>query len=352
MYNEIKSKLFAARFGGGEGGKITMATMKDVAEAAGVSIATVSRVLAGTVPVTDSTQQKVLAAMEELQYHGGVPSRTPGKKAASLVAVCVRDLSCPYDIDVLRGVEDVLSISGYIPLLFNADNDPDACRKLLQSLLPLRVAGALFIGCGSMLADAELPRSTAPLILLGEGSLSKGKLSTVVTVDLIRSGELAAQAFLQTGGSRFLCLAGRGGISGDPDPFCRSFSAALEAHGCQTAFLSLEHRRAWEQAAALLHAEEAPDCLFVQDVMTAAEVMRLLRREGKRVPEDVSVLCLENSASAKLTDPPLSVVAPAGYQVGMVGARCLIQYLEEDKPLPPTVTVAPRLVKRGSLKCM
>lgn len=327
-----------------------MATMKDVAKAAGVSIATVSRVLAGTVPVTDSTQKKVLAAMEELQYHSGVLSRTPGKKAASLVAVCVQDLSYPYYIDVLRGVEDVLSISGYLPLLFNADNDPDTCQELLQSLLSLRVGGALFIGCGSMLAGAELPQTGMPLILLDEGELPKNKLSTVVSIDAVHSAELAAQAFLQTGGSRFLCLTGRAGISGDTDPFYRSFSAAVEEHGCQTAFLSLEHRHAWEQIAALLHAEEAPDCLFVRDGMAAAEVMRLLRREGKRVPEDVSVLCLENSALAKLTDPPLSVVAPAGYQVGMVGTRCLIQYLDEDTPLPPTVSVAPKLVKRGSLK--
>lgn len=329
-----------------------MATMKDVAEAAGVSIATVSRVLAGTVSVTDSTRQKVLAAMEELQYHGGVLSRALGKKTAALAAVCVRDLSDPYDMDVLRGVEDVLSVGGYIPLLFNADNDPDACQELLPTLLSLRVGGALFIGCGSMLADAELPRSGMPLILLGDGALPKGRLSTAVTIDPVRSGELAAQAFLQAGGSRFLCLAGGAGISGDADPFCRSFSAALEEQGYQTAFLSLEHRQAWAQLAALLRAEKAPDCLFIRDVITAAEVMRLLRREGKRVPEDVSVLCLENSPSAKLTDPPLSVVAPTGYQVGMAGARCLIQYLEEGKPLPSTVTVAPRLVKRGSLKCM
>ena len=111
-----------------------MTTMKDVAKAAGVSIATVSRVLAGNVPVTESTQKKVYAAMEELQYHSSTLQHAPGKKNLSLVAVCVQDLSDPCCMDVLRGVEDVLSISGYLPLLFNVDHDLSCCRELLETL--------------------------------------------------------------------------------------------------------------------------------------------------------------------------------------------------------------------------
>ena len=111
-----------------------MTTMKDVAKAAGVSIATVSRVLAGNVPVTESTQKKVYAAMEELQYHSSTLQHAPGKKNLSLVAVCVQDLSDPCCMDVLRGVEDVLSISGYLPLLFNVDHDRACCQELLETL--------------------------------------------------------------------------------------------------------------------------------------------------------------------------------------------------------------------------
>mgnify|MGYP000810133039 CR=1 FL=1 len=88
-----------------------LSTMKDVARVAGVSIATVSRVLAGTAAVTDSTQKKVLAAMEELQYRTAAPVRPVIRKESQLTAVCMENLTSPYYIDLLRGVEDVLFVS-------------------------------------------------------------------------------------------------------------------------------------------------------------------------------------------------------------------------------------------------
>ena len=133
-----------------------MSTMKDVARVAGVSIATVSRVLAGTAAVTDSTQKKVLAAMEELQYRTAAPVRPVIRKESQLTAVCMENLTSPYYIDLLRGVEDVLSISNCSPLLFNLDNDDRAFAELTQALLSFRVASVLFIGCGDILSRADL----------------------------------------------------------------------------------------------------------------------------------------------------------------------------------------------------
>ena len=89
---------------------------------------------------------------------------------------------------------------------------------------------------------------------------------------------------------------------------------------------------------------------MVRDGLTAATVMQLLHKLGRRVPEEVSVLCLENSTLATLTAPPLSVAAPSGYQMGMVGAQSLVHHLEEEQMLPPRVEVEPKLVKRGSLQ--
>ena len=134
-----------------------MSTMKDVARVAGVSIATVSRVLAGTAAVTDSTQKKVLAAMEELQYRTAAPVRPVIRKESQLTAVCMENLTSPYYIDLLRGVEDVLSISNCSPLLFNLDNDDRAFAELTQALLSFRVASVLFIGCLSRSWLATLP---------------------------------------------------------------------------------------------------------------------------------------------------------------------------------------------------
>ena len=69
-----------------------------------------------------------------------------------------------------------------------------------------------------------------------------------------------------------------------------------------------------------------------------------------RVPEDIEILCQQNTKLAKLADPALSVLAPTGYQVGMVGAKCLMDHLDRGDTLAPLQLVAPKLVKRGSIK--
>ena len=155
-----------------------MSTMKDVARVAGVSIATVSRVLAGTAAVTDSTQKKVLAAMEELQYRTAAPVRPVIRKESQLTAVCMENLTSPYYIDLLRGVEDVLSISNCSPLLFNLDNDDRAFAELTQALLSFRVASVLFIGCGDILSRADLEQfPELPAVILAENTPSVPCLS-------------------------------------------------------------------------------------------------------------------------------------------------------------------------------
>ena len=105
-----------------------------------------------------------------------------------------------------------------------------------------------------------------------------------------------------------------------------------------------------EQLPGLLRGTECPRAAFVQDNETAVELLHLLRREELRVPEDIEILCQQNTKLAKLADPALSVLAPAGYQVGMVGAKCLMDHLDRGDTLAPLQLVAPNLVKRGSIK--
>ena len=90
--------------------------------------------------------------MEELQYRTAAPVRPVIRKESQLTAVCMENLTSPYYIDLLRGVEDVLSISNCSPLLFNLDNDDRAFAELTQALLSFRVASVLFIGCGDILS--------------------------------------------------------------------------------------------------------------------------------------------------------------------------------------------------------
>ena len=290
-----------------------MSTMKDVARVAGVSIATVSRVLAGTAAVTDSTQKKVLAAMEELQYRTAAPVRPVIRKESQLTAVCMENLTSPYYIDLLRGVEDVLSISNCSPLLFNLDNDDRAFAELTQALLSFRVASVLFIGCGDILSRADLEQfPELPAVILAENTPSVPMPFPVVACDAAASGALAAET-LPTAGGTVLYIPSVGCTAPEEDPVFQEFERAVAAQNGMTVRLSAEIRQLREQLPGLLRGTECPRAAFVQDNETAVELLHLLRREELRVPEDIEILCQQNTKLAKLADPALSVLAPTGY---------------------------------------
>jgi len=136
----------------------------------------------------------------------------------------------------------------------------------------------------------------------------------------------------------------------EEDPVFQEFERAVAAQNGMTVRLSAEIRQLREQLPGLLRGTECPRAAFVQDNETAVELLHLLRREELRVPEDIEILCQQNTKLAKLADPALSVLAPTGYQVGMVGAKCLMDHLDRGDTLAPLQLVAPKLVKRGSIK--
>ena len=260
---------------------------------AGVSIATVSRVLAGTAAVTDSTQKKVLAAMEELQYRTAAPVRPVIRKESQLTAVCMENLTSPYYIDLLRGVEDVLSISNCSPLLFNLDNDDRAFAELTQALLSFRVASVLFIGCGDILSRADLEQfPELPAVILAENTPSVPMPFPVVACDAAASGALAAET-LPTAGGTVLYIPSVGCTAPEEDPVFQEFERAVAAQNGMTVRLSAEIRQLREQLPGLLRGTECPRAAFVQDNETAVELLHLLRREELRVPDYIITDVLE-----------------------------------------------------------
>lgn len=124
-------------------------------------------------------------------------------------------------------------------------------------------------------------------------------------------------------------------------PVFQEFERAVAAQNGMTVRLSAEIRQLREQLPGLLRGTECPRAAFVQDNETAVELLHLLRREELRVPEDIEILCQQNTKLAKLADPALSVLAPTGYQVGMVGAKCLMDHLDRGDTLAPLQLVAP-----------
>jgi DNA-binding LacI/PurR family transcriptional regulator len=121
----------------------------DVAQRAGVSIATASRVIShSTYPVSEATRQKVLLAAEELKYTPNSLARSLRTQRSNLIAVLVGDNTDPYFAEIARGVEEIANEHNYLTIICNAERDPKKEIHYLRSLKDYRIGGVIFAGGG------------------------------------------------------------------------------------------------------------------------------------------------------------------------------------------------------------
>lgn len=324
-----------------------MATMKDVAKAAGVSVATVSRVIAGTASVSPETRKKVMDTIEELQYCSNSLAKGLRKQQTNFVAVLIRDISQPLYADMLRGIEDVLNTNGYIPLFFNSDNDTFCQDEAFQQVLSLGIEGAVIAPCreyAGLLQKSALQDFPSVFITEEKSQGKKGNVAGRVCCDYYKAGVLAADAFARAGAKRCIYIPDKNAPALRQDLLYNGFSERCHALGIMSSVRENVDER---EAEAIKKGRDVPGCLL-RSSFYAVELINLFRRKGIRIPEDVKLICLENTIYAKMSTPAVTVLAPNGYQIGMVSAQYLMEKIQGIDRKEPVI-LEPKLIKRGSL---
>lgn len=328
-----------------------MVTMKDVAKAAGVSVATVSRVIAGADSVSSATQKKVRDTIEELQYCSNSLARGLRQQQTNLVAVLIRDISHPLYGDMLRGIEDVLNTSGYIPLFFNSDNDSSCQDEAFQTVLSMGIAGAVIAPCADYTGIYQKSQmQDFPTVFISEEK-NKGKKENIVGkvyCDTLRAGAMAAEAFARAGVKHCLYLTGKNDPALKRDQLYAGF-----AENCTKAGMICHVEEAFEEHAVADSIREAKKSgnalgILARGNFQAAEIVNHMREKGFRIPEELKVISFENTIFAKMTSPAITVLSPTGYQIGMISAQHLIEKIQGNDRKEPVV-LEPKLIQRGSL---
>ena len=276
-----------------------MARLKDVAQRAGVSTATVSNVLRGTKPATPAVQGRVLAAAAELGY---VPNphaqslRTGNSRALGLV---VPDLTNPYFPALVQAIETTARSLGYALIVMDAGNDSLRERESLALLATYRVAGVVWVPVDDRPSvDWPFPIVTVDRPLAG---------CDAVVADHAQGGALVAAHAIARGHRRIGLLSG---------PRALASAAARRSGFLHAADGTLEV--AWEHEVpfssdlppAAIERLRAPDCSLVVCANDAIAVgaLRALREAGARVPEDVSVIGFDDVPWAEFVEPALTTV--------------------------------------------
>lgn len=318
-----------------------MINMKKVAEDAGVSVSTVSRVLSGSVSVKEKTKKRVMEAVNRLNYQPNILAKGLKLGYTNTIALMVPSIENQIFPAMARGVEDVARKNGFTVILCNTDEDMKVEKEYIEKLKTRLTDGFIV---ASMLPDSEHIRELAadnfPVVLTcryyddGIGA---------VGIDNYRAAYDAVCHLIKTGHRRIAIALGRPELSIYQKRY-QGYADALKSHGFDVepglvmnetggaqSFYSLTQK--------ILRDDPDIDAIFASSDPKAFVVMRAIQDLGLRIPQDISVLGFDNIEMSALIEPPLSTVSQPLYEIGSLAAKKLIQMIKGKGSLQPSVDI-------------
>jgi LacI family transcriptional regulator len=333
----------------------SQATIADVAKRAGVSIATVSRVINQSAPVADDTAARVRAAIAELNYVPQAAARRLASGKMNALGLITDLISVPFFAPLLQGIESAAREAGFDVLIHCTQCEPSPAPGFHRPLGPHNTDGLLvFAGA---LDDAELAylyENGFPAVLLHQ-TPSDALDIPVVTFENKRSARQLVEHLIEVHG--YHRIAFLRGPESQEDSYWREmgYREALSAHGigfdpALIASAGVKGREVRASVEGWLEENRPIDAVFSWDDDSALEVIRVLQMAGKRVPEDMAVVGFDDIHLAHYLAPPLTTVRVPVEQAGREAVRQLVSLIEDGHAEPMTL-LATELVIRRSCGC-
>ena len=329
-------------------GNVAKVTLGLVAEHAGVSPATVSRILNGTATVSDDKREAVDKAIAKLGFVPNPMARGLAGGRTLSIGVVTQAIDSPFYGGALRGIEDELGAAGYSPLFVSGHWNAAHEARCIEVLRSRRVDGIIVLT--GRLSDAALTSlaQSLPVVVTGRTLQAPGLFS--LNFDDFEGGRLATHHLLQLGHRKIAF------ITGDPrhpdtKERQRGYRRALEAAGLSFnpalvvpgAYTEDSGRMAVER---LLDSSEAFTAIFAANDQMAFGAALGLHRRKLSVPHDVSLVGFDDVSTALFSIPPLSTVHHPVSELGQIAAQGMLQLLAGD--VPTMALPAPRFIVRES----
>ncbi|GAA0583320.1 LacI family DNA-binding transcriptional regulator [Caenispirillum bisanense] len=331
-----------------------MATIKDVAREAQVSVSTVSHVINGTRFVAPETAERVHAVIDRLGYApSGVARALKGNRTQS-IGMVVTSSTNPFFAALIHSVEAACFARGYSLVLCNTEDDRDKQVAYLATLRMKRIDALVVLTANQQpgLAAELAAAAEVPTVVL---DAEEAGAATVISDDSFAGGALAARHLAECGFRRIACITG-------PQRHPRSaerlagFMAGLDAADVplppammETADLTVAGASAAMARLLDRPAAERPEAVFCFNDMMAMGALCAAHERGLVVPDDVSVMGYDDVELAAFMAPPLTTIHQPVPELGARAAAVLIDHLDGGAPLPRVLKLRPRLVERRSV---
>jgi LacI family transcriptional regulator len=323
--------------------------LEDVAEKAGVSTATVSRVLNNIGVVKNSTRSRVLKAMEELKYYPNIHARALAGGVSKTLGLVVSNLENPFFLDIFRVLEEDAHRHGYEVLVANTDYDPQRLASAVRTMLGRRLAGLAMVvsEINPALLD-ELVERKVRTVVYDVGTPRKNILSIKTNY---RKGTQRVAEYLRSLGHRRMAFIGHHTSLGPLNDRKQAFLDVMERYGTDVEYETIADsddyaggRRAARQ---LFTSGFNPTAILCVNDFMAVGALRELRDLGMEVPADVSVTGFDNISLSEVVYPALTTLHIPRDTIG----RHIFESLTVQKPSgrePHEIIIEPELVVRES----
>ncbi|GIG26561.1 LacI family transcriptional regulator [Cellulomonas denverensis] len=320
-------------------------TITDVARAADVSVATVSKVINGRYGVAQATSARVQQVIDDLGFESSLVARSLRSHRTQVIGILVAEFE-PFSTEILKGAAAAVADAGYELLAYTgAMSGPGWERRYLSRLSGTLIDGAVLVTPSVVEAEAQVP------VVAVDPHTGPTGFPTVDS-DNLTGGRLATEHLLALGHRRIAFLAGRPDLESShlrESGYRQAMAAAgIDVDESLIRIGDYRSEPARGPMSELLALDERPTAVFAANDISAIAAMEVAQAAGLRVPEDLSVVGFDDVPEAAGATPPLTTVRQPIQRLGAEAVTMLLTLLRGDQPGAMHVRLDTTLVRRGS----
>ncbi|MFC0524837.1 LacI family DNA-binding transcriptional regulator [Pontibacillus salicampi] len=332
-------------------------TIKDVAKKANVAPSTVSRVISDSSRISEKTKRKVRKVMEEMGYHLNINGRVLVRQSTQTIGIVMKNSSShslhnPFFFEVLRGISNVCHEHQYSINLTTGDSEEAIFQDVVHMVQGKRVDGIVVLY--SKEDDKVVPylqEQNFPFVMIGKPLLYSGNIMYVDNDNVQASKEVTD--FLFQRGHRNIGFVGGDFHFEVTNARLSGYQLSLMEHGREKReewikHMELDNQDANKVVAELLDLPNRPSALVITDDYQALSIMQALQSKGITVPDDISIVCFNDTIISKLSNPSMTTVDTQSYQLGYASASSLIELLTNEEMMKRSIIIPTNIIERDS----
>lgn len=323
-----------------------MANIREIAKIAGVSAATVSRVINGTAKVDESKKDRILEAIKETGYQPNELARALYKQSSNIIGLIVPDIVNPFFSEFAKAAEESAHKNGFNILLCNSNNNARKELKSIDLLTRMQADGIILITnndeTGEMVKNCKLP------VIVVDRRVEGGREIALIESDHYEGGRLATQCLIDKGCKNIVCMRGPQGTASGRLRFS-GYEDVCRESGITVHYVDTEYDYESGEKSARELIEKFPDVegIVAANDMVALSAYKVVTEFGKNVPKDISIVGFDDIGICKLVTPAITTIHQ---QISEMGVRAIdiICSIIHGEPYEKENIFKVELIERGT----